>query len=113
MLRALERNIYYYFIYTCKSSFMKNGKLTDSFTEEKNVGKAERIVSSGAGAALLYKGVRDLRSSSLLSIGELLAGAYLVFRGVTAYCPIRDVMQKEYPRQPEHVVEREFEEEFY
>ncbi len=87
---------------------MENGKLTDSFTEEKNVGKAERIISGGAGAALLYTGIRGLKDPSILTCVELLAGAYLLFRGVTAYCPIRDMIVKEYPVKPEPELEAEF-----
>jgi uncharacterized membrane protein len=71
-----------------------------SFEEEANVGNVERIISGGAGAALLVKGIKGLTSSPIQSGIELALSAYLLFRAVTAYCPVRDAISKEYPLKP-------------
>jgi len=71
-----------------------------SFEEESNVGNAERAISGGAGAALLVKGIKDIKNSPIQAGIELAASAYLLFRAVTAYCPVRDALSKEYPLKP-------------
>lgn len=49
-----------------------------------NVGEAERLLSTLAGGALVAYGLRQEQSRVPLT----LAGGYLLYRGVTGYCPL-------------------------
>ncbi len=59
-------------------------------TTSINVGAAERIVSAFGGAALTVMGFRDMRTPSGLSM--LLAGSFLLMRGLSGYCPVKEVV---------------------
>ena len=79
-----------------------------SFEEESNVGNAERVVSGGVGAALLAKGIKDFGTSPIQSSIVLAASAYLFFRAITAYCPVKDALSKQYPLKPKPKPKQEY-----
>ena len=58
---------------------------------ETNVGKLERVGSIVAGAALLYLANRRPRRSRLTDS----AGAGLLIRGITGYCPVNAMMGRD------------------
>src|SRR5687768_5132135 len=51
---------------------------------DRNIGKTERIISGIAGALLMIHGLRSGRKLS-----EIPLGTFLLFRGATGYCPVR------------------------
>lgn len=55
-----------------------------------NVGQTERIVSTLGGAALTAMALRDLRSPA--GMGMLLAGGFLLVRGVSGYCAVNNAI---------------------
>ena len=87
-VRAIDRGET---VFNSPQSKMK--ELVGSFKDEKNVDVLERIISAGAGVALMKMGISNIRKSTVLSCSELILGGFLLFRGVTAYCPVRDVLE--------------------
>lgn len=55
-----------------------------------NTGKTERVISAVAGSLLLYKITKKNKADSLL----LLAGSYLLYRGISGNCPIHTLFSK-------------------
>lgn len=53
-------------------------------TEIMNVGSSERLVSAAAGTLLFIDGVVNKH----FKLQKLFTGGYLLFRGITGYCPI-------------------------
>src|ERR1700736_6001234 len=56
-----------------------------------NTGKTERVLSAIAGSLLLYKITQKHKADSLL----LLAGGYLLYRGISGHCPIHSLFSRE------------------
>ena len=56
---------------------------------DSNLNKFERIVSAVGGAYLLYDSFKNKRS-----IPEIGAAAFMIFRGVSGYCPVTEAVQK-------------------
>lgn len=56
---------------------------------DSNLGKFERVVSTAGGAYLMYDSLRNKRS-----IGEIAAAAFMLFRGISGYCPLSAAGQK-------------------
>jgi uncharacterized membrane protein len=50
---------------------------------DKNIGDVERIVSALGGCYLLYDALKNKRS-----LPEVVAAGFMVFRGVSGYCPV-------------------------
>jgi len=50
---------------------------------DKNIGKFERVISALGGAYLLYDALKNKRS-----IPEIGAAGFMLFRGVSGYCPV-------------------------
>lgn len=77
-------------------------RLTDTiknssiFQESKypNVGKSERIISTGTGAFIALKGLTNIFSHPLLAFTELGLGGALLYRGLTGYCPVKERMER-------------------
>ncbi|HEX8561525.1 MAG TPA: SRPBCC family protein [Flavobacterium sp.] len=55
-----------------------------------NVGTFERILMVAAGSYLLYKAL----SGNKKSVSKSVAGGTMLFRGVSGYCPVYDVIRK-------------------
>jgi uncharacterized membrane protein len=53
-----------------------------------NVGKKERIVSEAIGAGLIVVGLFNVKHPGIKTFFELGAGALMLFRGATGYCPV-------------------------
>jgi len=62
-----------------------------------NVGSTERIVSAAAGLALMYFGLRKFSMPGLL-VGA--AGAALLERGASGYCPVNNLAQRDVAKKP-------------
>ena len=60
-----------------------------------NVEKSERLVSLGAGAFIALKGLTNVFSHPLLAIAELGVGGYLLYRGETGYCPVKEKLESD------------------
>lgn len=56
---------------------------------EKNIGTVERTVSALGGCYLLYDAYKNNRS-----IPEILAAGFMLFRGVSGYCPAGDAFHR-------------------
>ena len=57
-----------------------------------NVSTLERIAMVAAGSFLLYKGLTGKK----VSIPKSLVGGTLLFRGISGYCPVYDVMESKF-----------------
>lgn len=57
-----------------------------------NVGKTDRIISIGTGSYILFKGITNLFSSPLLALTEVSIGGGLLYRGITGYCAVKEVV---------------------
>ena len=60
--------------------------------------KSEKIVSVGAGAFIFLKGISNIISSPTLALAELAIGGGLIYRGVSGYCPIKEMIDKKEDR---------------
>ncbi|SFC75596.1 Protein of unknown function [Parapedobacter composti] len=58
--------------------------------EHRNIANSERLLSVGAGAFILYTGITCLFKSPLSALAEITAGGFLLLRGATGYCPVKD-----------------------
>jgi uncharacterized membrane protein len=56
---------------------------------EQNIGTLERVISTLGGCYLLYDSLKKNRS-----IPEIGAASFMIFRGVSGYCPVSQVGQK-------------------
>ncbi|NJK87736.1 MAG: DUF2892 domain-containing protein [Bacteroidales bacterium] len=59
--------------------------------EKQNISSNERLVSLGASLLLTYLGARTFKKGGF---GFLLPAGYLLYRGVTGYCPINDMVRR-------------------
>ena len=65
-----------------------------------NVSKTGRMISAGTGAALLYLACANFSKSPMKSICKMLAGGYLLYRGISGNCPISAMVEDNL--NPEH-----------
>ncbi|RPD39657.1 DUF2892 domain-containing protein [Chitinophaga barathri] len=68
-----------------------------------NVSKTGRIVSSAAGASLMYIGLADIGKNPVKSFFRILAGSYLLYRGVSGNCPISAIVEDNRPKHARSV----------
>jgi len=61
----------------------------------ENVSRSERWLSGAAGTYLIYKGLTGIFSHPILGLTGAAIGAGLLYRGVTGYCPMRDIAEQE------------------
>jgi len=61
----------------------------------QNVSRSERWLSGAAGTYLLYKGLTSLFSHPVIALTGAAIGAGLLYRGVTGYCPMRDLAEQQ------------------
>lgn len=59
----------------------------------KNMNKSEKLVSIGAGAFILIKGLTNIKSNPLLAVAELAVGGGLMARGLSGYCPLKEIIE--------------------
>ncbi|MGK6353115.1 YgaP family membrane protein [Parapedobacter sp. DT-150] len=59
-------------------------------SEHQNIANSERLLSVGAGAFVLYTGITGLFRTPLSSLAEVAVGSYLILRGATGYCAVKD-----------------------
>ena len=59
----------------------------------ENMEKSEKIVSIGAGAFIFLKGISNLISHPFLAVVEVAIGGGLLYRGLTGYCPVKDITE--------------------
>mgnify|MGYP003575261127 CR=1 FL=1 len=60
-----------------------------------NVDKSERYVSLGTGAFIALKGIGNIFSHPLLAVSELAIGGALLYRGMTGYCPVKNMLENQ------------------
>jgi len=60
----------------------------------ENVSKSERWLSGAAGTYLLYKGLTSLFSHPVIALTGAAVCAGLLYRGITGYCPMRDLAEQ-------------------
>jgi len=69
-------------------------QLKDFMQEQNpNIGRSERMLSTGAGAFILYTGVTNIFDSPLTALAEISVGGLLLFRGMTGYCPVKQAIE--------------------
>lgn len=74
---------------------------------EPNVGGSERVLSAFSGGILFTSGIRKLRSHPRRSLFFMALGGALIWRGITGYCPAKNLVEKIDEEDPEYkVVER-------
>ncbi len=54
--------------------------------------KVERAISVAGGALLLGSGIRDIKKRPVTAFIKALAGGYLLYRGASGHCPVKDVI---------------------
>jgi hypothetical protein len=62
---------------------------------EPNIAQSERMISTGAGAFVLYTGVTKIFQSPLTALAEISIGGLLLYRGVSGHCPIKKRLSPE------------------
>jgi uncharacterized membrane protein len=73
-----------------------------------NLGKTERIISAAGGAFLLTSGAQDIKKHPVTALVKALAGGYLLYRGVSGHCPLRELIGKnQVQKQPKPLLIRE------
>jgi uncharacterized membrane protein len=60
----------------------------------ENVSKSERWLSGAAGTYLLFKGITSIFSHPVIGLTGAAIGAGLLYRGITGYCPMRDLAEQ-------------------
>ncbi|PWS27212.1 hypothetical protein DHW03_14550 [Pedobacter yonginense] len=61
----------------------------------QNVSRSERWLSGAAGTYLLYKGLTSIFSHPVIALTGATIGAGLLYRGITGYCPMRDLAEQQ------------------
>jgi len=62
----------------------------------ENISTSERWLSGITGSYLLFKGLTSMFDHPVISITGAAVGAGLLYRGVSGYCPLKDIQsQKE------------------
>jgi uncharacterized membrane protein len=74
---------------------MKSVKEMLTTADYINTGIKERVVSSAAGAVLIGAALRDIRHPDVKTWVELAAGAFLLFRGVSGFCPLNRALGRD------------------
>ena len=76
---------------------LDEGKTHPAYTTNNNhinVNVAERLLSVGAGAFLLYSGLRHLFKTPFTGLSKVVAGGALLVRGTSGHCPAYAKMGK-------------------
>lgn len=55
----------------------------------------ERVLCGAAGVVLLIMGLRNLKGKQTRAYTELIAGAYLLFKGISGHAPFRTLQEKQ------------------
>ena len=58
-----------------------------------NIGITERLISITSGLYLIYSGIRNLKKTPVRSIRSLFSGSFLLYRGISGYCPARNIIK--------------------
>ncbi|MCX2576294.1 YgaP family membrane protein [Pedobacter sandarakinus] len=61
----------------------------------ENVSRSERVLSGAVGGYLLFKGITSLFSHPVMGLTGAAIGAGLLYRGLTGYCPVKDIAAQE------------------
>ncbi|WP_298733595.1 SRPBCC family protein [uncultured Chitinophaga sp.] len=64
-----------------------------------NIRKTERMLSAAGGAFLLTSGVLNMRKHPVMALLKTIAGGYLLYRGATGHCPLRELITKALEQQ--------------
>jgi hypothetical protein len=79
---------------------MKKKEFPHTFSGERNVNDPERIASASVGAGLIVSAIRDISKPDMATWFKLAGGAYFLYRALLAYCPVKDLFEKQYPEKP-------------
>lgn len=102
-----------------KSTIMTNENLNTALNNVKeawkypelfqNTSRSERILSGIVGSYLLFKGLTSIFSHPVIGATGAAVGAGLLYRGLTGYCPMRDLaeQQKELDLEPDEILIKE------
>ncbi|WP_421942153.1 YgaP family membrane protein [Pedobacter sp.] len=87
------------------NTVIKNAKEALKYPElYQNVSASERWLSGAAGTFLFVKGIQALFSHPVIGLTSAVAGAGLLYRGITGYCPMKDYAEQEVANAPDEVV---------
>jgi uncharacterized membrane protein len=70
----------------------------------QNVSASERWLSGATGIFLLFKGIKNIFSHPVLGLTSAVAGAGLLYRGLTGYCPLKDYEEQAVANIPDEVI---------
>ena len=59
----------------------------------ENIETSEKIVSMGTGVFIFFKGIGHLIGHPLMGMVEVAIGSGLLYRGLTGYCPVKDMTE--------------------
>jgi len=63
--------------------------------ENSNMDKSERVLSLITGAYIFCKGIGNVFSHPVIALGEAVIGGALLQRGVTGYCVLKAINEKQ------------------
>lgn len=77
-----------------KSITKKLKDFTTSHNQTENIGTTQRIISVVSGAYMLWSAIASIKSKKksgvIAPLWNVVSGGYLVYRGVSGHCPIKD-----------------------
>jgi len=73
----------------------------------QNISRSERWLSGAAGTYLLFKGLTNVFSHPVIALTGAAVGAGLLYRGLTGYCPLKDLQEQREELAPDEIIVRE------
>lgn len=70
-------------------------ELKELLKPEKNINNSERMHSAFSGVALLASGINSMKSKTTLGVAKSLLGTYLLYRGLSGYCPLNKAIGRD------------------
>lgn len=67
-------------------------------SQEPNLDQKERMQSATSGLLLLTSGVSHMKEKTTTSVVKAILGGYLLYRGITGYCPVSEVIKEHFPK---------------
>ncbi|TDG37783.1 DUF2892 domain-containing protein [Pedobacter changchengzhani] len=70
----------------------------------ENISTSERWLSGITGSYLLFKGLTNLFDHPIIALAGASAGAGLLYRGISGYCPLKDLQAQRENRIPDEIL---------
>lgn len=73
----------------------------------QNISTSERWLSGAAGTYLLFKGITSIFSHPVIGLTGATIGAGLLYRGLTGYCPVKELKEQRAELEPNEIIVKE------